>query len=111
MAPSAPTDTVQAAPVGRPVPDGGYKNYFQYLNSAAKLPLEAQRLAISGKVVIEFKVNVDGSLIDFRVAEGLGHGCDEEAIRVIREGPKWTPGQKDGKPVVKTLTIPVVFGK
>ncbi len=95
----------------RPEPEGGYGAYYRYLSSAPKMPDEATRQKISGQVQIDFQVNPDGSLSDFRVVQGLGAGCDEEAIRVIQEGPKWSPGKANGEPVAKKVSMPVPFGR
>ena len=40
-----------------------------------------------------------GEWVDFIVLEGLGHGCDEEAIRLVKEGPKWQPAKANGTPM------------
>ncbi len=95
----------------RPEPEGGYGGYYRYLASAASLPDEAKRQKINGQVQVEFQVNPNGSLSDFRVVQGLGFGCDEEAVRVIQDGPKWTPGKANGEPVIKKVSMPVPFGK
>ena len=94
----------------RPEPEGGYSGYFKYLASAASLPDPAKRAKVSGQVQVEFKVNPNGTLSDFRVTKGLGYGCDEEAVRVIQDGPKWTPGKVNGEPVIKPVSMPVTFG-
>lgn len=95
----------------RPEPEGGYAGYFRYLASAAALPDDARRAKVGGQVQVEFHVNPNGTLADFRVVQGLGYGCDEEAVRVIQDGPKWTPGKVNGEPVIKKVSMPVTFGK
>ncbi len=95
----------------RPEPEGGYAGYFRYLASAAALPDPAKRAKVNGQVQVEIKVNPNGTVSDFRVVQGLGYGCDEEAVRVIQDGPKWTPGKVNGEPVIKTVSMPVTFGK
>ena len=95
----------------RPEPEGGYSGYFRYLASAAALPDPAKRAKVGGQVQVEFQVNPNGTLSDFRVVQGLGYGCDEEAVRVIQDGPKWTPGKVNGEPVIKKVSMPVSFGK
>ncbi len=95
----------------RPEPEGGYAGYFRYLATEASLPDAARRAKVSGQVQVEFKVNPNGTLSDFRVVQGLGYGCDEEAIRVIQDGRPWSPGKVNGEPVIKTVSMPVTFGK
>ena len=46
---------------------------------------------IVGVVEVEFEVNKKGELSDFKITKSLGYGCDEEAIRLIKDGPKWLP--------------------
>ena len=65
--------------------------YLEYLKINLKKPKQAIENQISGTVEVEFKVNKKGELSDFKVIKSLGYGCDEEAIRLIREGPKWLP--------------------
>ena len=56
-----------------------------------KKPKQAIENQITETVEVEFKVNKKGELSDFKIIKSLGYGCDEEAIRLIREGPKWLP--------------------
>ncbi len=95
----------------RPEPEGGYASYYRYLASAAALPENARRAKVGGQVQVEFQVNPNGTLSDFRVVQGLGYGCDEEGVRVIQDGPKWIPGKVNGEPVIKKVSMPVSFGK
>jgi periplasmic protein TonB len=93
----------------RPEPEGGYSSYFRYLASAVTLPEAARRAKVSGQVKVEFNVNPNGTLSDFNVVQGLGYGCDEEAVRAIQDGPKWTPGKVNGEPVIKKTSLPITF--
>ena len=65
--------------------------YLEYLKINLKKPKQAIENQITGTVEVEFKVNKKGELSDFKITKSLGYGCDEEAIRLIREGPKWLP--------------------
>ena len=65
--------------------------YLEYLKINLKKPKQAIESQITGTVEVEFKVNKKGELSDFKIIKFLGYGCDEEAIRLIREGPKWLP--------------------
>lgn len=95
----------------RPEPEGGYGNYYRYIAGAAKLAPDARKADVRGNVQVEFQVNTDGSLSNFKVVQGLGYGCDEEAVRAIQDGPKWTPGKVNEEAVVKKVSIPVPFGR
>ncbi len=93
----------------QPVPDGGMKAFMTYLGKNIKYPQSAIRSQVQGKVFVQFVVNTDGSLVNFEVIKGIGSGCDEEAIRVLKNAPKWTPGRQRGKPVRVRMLIPVYF--
>jgi hypothetical protein len=51
----------------------------------------------------------DGSITDIKLVKGIGAGCDEEAIRVIQNSPKWNPGKQRGKPVRQKMVLPIIF--
>jgi TonB family protein len=70
--------------------------YLEYLQKNLKKPKQAIENQIVGTVEVEFKVNKKGELSDFKITKSLGYGCDEEAIRLIREGPKWLPKTQGG---------------
>lgn len=88
---------------------GGYPALRQYLGSNLNYPNKAIEANIQGKVVVTFTVCEDGSLCDEKVIQGLGGGCEQEALRVIKKMPRWQPGLKDGKPVKVRYILPVVF--
>ena len=60
-------------------------------------------------MTIEFKVGLDGSPSNFRVIKKLGYGCEEEVIRLVKEGPAWTPSTEDNKPIESTIRIRLQF--
>lgn len=64
---------------------------------------------VSGKVIIQFVVNTDGTISDIVVVQSLGYGCDADAIRLIKAMPAWIPGKKRGKAVKTILTLPISF--
>jgi TonB family protein len=90
-------------------PKEGIENFYRYLGSSMRYPVEARRAGIQGKVFIEFIVNKDGSLSDFRVARGIGNSCDEEALRVMRGASAWNPGKQKGQAVRQKMVIPINF--
>ncbi len=73
-------------------------DYLEYLQKNLKKPKQATDNQIAGNVTVEFKVNKEGKLSDFKIIKSLGYGCDEEAIRVIKEGPSWMPKVNGGEP-------------
>ncbi|MFH1120864.1 MAG: TonB family protein [Bacteroidota bacterium] len=96
------TETVPAFP-------GGEKALKRFINANLRMPEDAANNRISGKVVLEFTVNPDGSLSDITVVRSLGFGCDEEAIRLVRLMPAWIPGKQRGIVVKAKVSLPFYF--
>lgn len=80
-----------------------------YLSSHIKYPVVAQENGIQGRVIVQFVVNQDGSIVDVTVVRGVDPSLDKEAVRVIEGMPKWIPGKQGGKPVRVKFTLPVNF--
>ncbi len=68
----------------------------------------ARKAGIEGRVIIQFIVNEQGSVEDPRVVRGIGGGCDEEALRAVRQA-KFKPGRQRGQPVRVQYSLPIVF--
>jgi protein TonB len=66
-------------------------------------------MQVEGRVFLQFVVNKDGSLTDIKVVKGIGAGCDEEAIRVLKSAPRWSPGKQRGVPVRQRMVLPLTF--
>ena len=90
-------------------PHGGMPAFYKYVGSKMKYPSQAKRMGIEGKVFVQFVVDKDGSLTNVEAVRGIGGGCDEEAVRIIKNSPKWKPGKQRGRPVKVRMVIPVVF--
>ena len=90
-------------------PDGGRSDFKSYLNRAVKYPDEARRIKAEGSVIVRFTVEPSGALSGFEVLKGLGHGCDQELIRAIREGPSWKPSRRGDSPVRDTVKVRFKF--
>ncbi|WBA42289.1 energy transducer TonB [Hymenobacter canadensis] len=88
---------------------GGASAFQQFLRQKLRYPDEALRRNLSGKVHISFVVDEQGHIIDPKVVRGLGGGLDEEALRLVRIMPWWTPGRVAGQPVRVAYTLPIVF--
>jgi TonB family protein len=85
--------TADASPVG------GWNNFKQHLKSNLRHPAEADGAKVSGRVVIGFTVNADGSLGDVRVLKSLSPATDAEALRLVQQGPRWQPAKAGPQPV------------
>jgi periplasmic protein TonB len=88
---------------------GGLSALYTYLQKATKYPTIAFENNIEGKVVISFVVGIDGSILQPTILRGIGGGCDEEALRIIKKMPKWKPGKHNGRFVPVRYTIPIQF--
>ncbi len=88
---------------------GGEKALMDYLYKNLKYPAVAQDNGIQGRVLVQFVVNKDGSIVDPKVLRSVDPSLDKEAMRVVTSMPKWTPGKQRGKPVRVRFTLPVTF--
>ena len=90
-------------------PQGGYEAFYEYVNKNMRYPAQARRMGIEGTVYVQFVVEKDGSITDVAAIRGIGAGCDEEAIRVIKNQPRWNPPKQRGKPVRQRIVLPIKF--
>ncbi len=107
-------EQVEVAPVftiveEMPAFNGGETELYKYLHDNTKYPEEAKELGIQGRVFVTFVVETDGSITDIKVVRGIGGGCDEEAVRVVKSMPRWTPGKQRGVPVRVQFNLPIKF--
>ncbi len=88
---------------------GGEEAMYKYISENLRYPEQAKSDGIAGKVHVSFVVETDGSVSDVKVLRGIGHGCDDEAVRVVKSMPRWTPGTLFGKPVRVHYNMPFAF--
>lgn len=88
---------------------GGPAKLLEYVQKNLKYPMMARESDIQGKVFVGFVVEKDGSISNVKVLRGIGGGCDEEAMRVVKSMPKWKPGKQRGKAVRVSYMLPVNF--
>lgn len=88
---------------------GGVPKLMEFLSANVRYPVEAQRSKIEGRSVIGFVVEGDGSISNVSVTKGSYPLLDDEAIRVVKEMPKWKPGMIKGKPVRVKFNLPIYF--
>ncbi|MBO6117442.1 MAG: energy transducer TonB [Bacteroidales bacterium] len=88
---------------------GGLQELNKYLAQNIKYPQQARETGTQGKVFLTFVVEKDGSITDIKVLRDIGSGCGEEAIRVVKSMPKWTPAKQRGKTVRQQFNLPVNF--
>lgn len=88
---------------------GGMGKFYKWLGKKIKYPSQAKRMGVEGKVFVEFIVERDGALSNLKVVRGIGAGCDQEAIRILKMCPNWTPGKQRGRPVRQKMVLPISF--
>jgi protein TonB len=118
------TDSVVIRPDPVPLPDpekvfisveekpefpGGDTERVKFLINNLTYPLEAKEVGVSGTVYLGFVVERDGSISNITLLRGIGGGCDEEAIRVVKMMPKWKPGMQQGHEVRVQFMLPIKF--
>jgi len=109
-----PADESEAIPFvlveTKPKFDGGDANQFsRWVNQRLHYPTEAKQKGLQGRVTLQFTVEKDGSVTGVKVLRGVHPLLDDEAVRVISESPKWTPGTVRGEPTRVVYNFPVVF--
>jgi len=104
-----PKDSVYVVTEVIPKFPGGMGKLMEYLASNIKYPQEAKENKIEGKVYLSFIVEPDGSISNVKVLKGIGYGCDKEAVRVLKQMPKWSPGKDKGEAVRVKFNIPIRF--
>ena len=88
---------------------GGQGAPMNYLNSNIKYPVIAEENGIQGRVVVQFVVGKDGSISNVHVVKSVDPSLDKEAVRVVKNMPRWIPGKQNGQSVTVRYTLPVTF--
>ena len=88
---------------------GGQQELMNFLMKNMKYPKEATDKGTQGRVIVQFVVDKDGSVVEPKVVKSVSPELDQEALRVVKKMPKWQPGKQNGEVVRVTYTIPVSF--
>lgn len=88
---------------------GGMVEFMKWLTRTLKYPVDAQNRKIQGKVIVQFIINKDGTVVDPKIVKTLDPSCDREALRVVRMMPRWKPGTEHKKTVRTKFVIPIIF--
>lgn len=102
-------ETVYTAVEVMPEYPGGPRALLEYINTNLKYPEQAAKDKVEGRIVLRFVVSKKGEVKDVTVLRSLETQCDEEAMRVVREMPTWTPGKQNGKDVEVYYTLPILY--
>lgn len=88
---------------------GGMEAWAKYIQRNLRYPGMAQDQGIQGKVYLSFVVEKDGTITDVKVVKGIGYGCDDEAMRVIKKSPRWKAGMQNNLPVRVRYNMPISY--
>ena len=88
---------------------GGMAAWAKFIQKTLNYPYMAQENNVQGKVYLSFVVEKDGSITDVSVTRGIGAGCDEEAVRVIKKSPRWKPGMQNSQAVRVRYSLPINY--
>lgn len=92
-----------------PVFNNGEGELMAYLQNNISYPDRAKSAQVTGRVVVAFDVDVNGNVANIEVEQGIGFGCDEEAVRVVESMPKWKPAIQNGAPKAIRMRLPIAF--
>ncbi|HPH18971.1 MAG TPA: TonB family protein [Haliscomenobacter sp.] len=92
-----------------PAYPGGPADLLKYLAANINYPKAAKDAGVEGMVVIQYVIEKDGSISNAQVVKGIGSGCDEEALRVVKAMPNWVPGKQRGQIVPVQFNLPIRF--
>lgn len=92
-----------------PIFPGGDEALRNYVTNNVQYPEEASKKKLQGRVFVSFVVDTNGSTSDVKIARSVHPLLDEEAMRVVKSMPKWSPGKHKGKVVKVSYTIPINF--
>jgi len=88
---------------------GGMEAWSKYIQRNLRYPSMAQEEGVQGKVFLSFVVEKDGTITDVKVVRGIGYGCDDEAMRVIKKSPRWKAGMQNNLPVRVRYNMPISY--
>lgn len=92
-----------------PMFPGGDEAMYKWLKENLDYPTMAQESGIKGRVIVRFAVMKDGSISNITISRKVDPALDQEAIRLVKNMPKWTAGKQNGNPVNVYYSLPVVF--
>lgn len=88
---------------------GGQEALAKYLRDNINYPQRAKEMNVEGKVYLNFVIDPFGNVSNVKVLRGIGQGCDEEAMRVVKKMPRWKPGKQGGRAVSVSFNLPIEF--
>ncbi|MEQ9424713.1 MAG: M56 family metallopeptidase [Cyclobacteriaceae bacterium] len=92
-----------------PMPKGGYETFFNFVGVNMEYPEEARKIGIEGRVLVQFIVRKDGTVTDYEVIEGIGHGCDKAGLEAVKKYTDWEAGIHNNQKVSVRMVLPINF--
>ncbi|WP_462253726.1 energy transducer TonB [Ekhidna sp.] len=89
--------------------EGGVEKFSDFIDEHLRYPSQAKRMGIEGRVFVKYVVEKNGSITNVEVIKGLGAGCNEEAIKVVKLFPNFTPATMEEVPVRVQMVVPIHF--
>ncbi len=89
--------------------EGGTQRLQKYIAKHTKYPPFSSKYRIEGRVLVSFKIDTVGNVVDVKIEKGINQELNTEALRVIKTMPKWTPGYLEGEPIEVSFTVPINF--
>ena len=88
---------------------GGMDSMYAFIQKNLIYPEKAKAEGIEGRVFVQFVIEKDGSISNILIKRAIGGGCEEAAVEMIKNMPKWKPGKQRGKPVRFQFVLPIKF--
>lgn len=88
---------------------GGDEACMKWLHDHIKYPSICQEQGVQGRVIVAFVVNKDGSIVDVKVVRSPDQHLSDEAVRVVKQMPKWKPARQGNRSVRSRFNLPVMF--
>ncbi len=89
---------------------GGVSEFYGIIGKNLRYPASANRKGVQGRVYISFEITEKGEMVNEKILKGIGEGCEEEALRVVKLIPdEWIPAKLNGEPVVTSMVVPINF--
>ncbi len=89
--------------------EGGNKHFIELIKQQLHYPQKAVDNNSEGTVTLGFQIERDGFPVNFKVLKGIGYGCEEALINIIKSLPHWRPAIENGRPVVMAQTVSVEY--
>ncbi|MBC7847156.1 MAG: energy transducer TonB [Flavobacterium sp.] len=88
-------------------PTGSIEGFYKFVGENFTTPKTQDGVKLAGKVYVTFVIEADGNLSNFKVLRDIGYGTGEEAVRVLKLSPKWTPGKINDEPIRTQYSLPI----